>query len=123
MKVYRLEQVSTGQGPWHVIGDLSPEAAYDLGRASRHPSPVDEGLKLDSVAICAHGCTSIEQLRQWFTLELWLSEDFNIVVYEVSSTQCRLTGLQAMFNPEHADIVDTFETLSDLRLGVPLGAA
>ena len=107
MKVYRFEHIS-GKGPYHALNAQTGCRIISLIYTSHHKavipfdSPYQEGLKLEERYIL--GCSSIQQLHDWFGHKLTelFDNDFYVVAYDISAQYTQVVRSQVVFEANKA---------------------
>lgn len=122
MKVYRVQHLLTGNGPY-TNGDTIINAALDAGFSNKHPDPVDDGIWQKLMEAFDHpeyryGFDSIAQLLEWFdddAMRILLDNDYVVAIYYVPGTSVRLGYRHLAYNERYA-------TLEELHDTLPVGA-
>ncbi|PLP55560.1 hypothetical protein CYK37_30185 [Mesorhizobium loti] len=128
MLVYRIED-ARGYGPWSGSG--TAEAYWDAAEVGTnpndHPSPyVEGGVLYDAYVRWADGrfgCSSVEQLRDWFPCpkgrEVMRQRGYRAVAYQVEPEALCEGTMQVIFQQHRAQLVKVL----DLGTLQPVGNA
>lgn len=121
MLVFRVEHVSTKEGPYLTGGAVdSLMADYDLGPL-RHPEPDYDGLEGAKINGFVFGFANPDQLEAWFPRPLRqrmerVSDRFRVSAYEVPPDQVQQGRSQVTFYRGYR------KPLFELPVSAPIGA-
>lgn len=104
MKVFRVQSILTGTGPYDMSFALCAKHSNE-----EHPSPEEEGMDIQTAEFC--GFDSMAKLNSWFDTEdksEMHSAGCHIVQFSVPARFKRAGKKQVLFEREEAHIVRTY---------------
>ncbi len=123
MKIYRAEHRQELRGPYtgrHSVKEIEWAHNDDV-----HPTIGEEALNNPAIGQWAHnhadyihGMPSKESLLNWFEgyLSILYDNDFVLKTFEVPEPHFA-TGIQAIFDPQYATLIETEEFTSFMNKG------